>query len=82
MGLEKLAAKVVDYNARLERGEASKIKPDDVGKVLGKLKKKAVELEAEIAAAPAEDKKARLQKKLKVAQAHIERAEWLLENLD
>ena len=36
MGLKKLAAKVVNYNERLESGKASKIKPGHVEKVLGK----------------------------------------------
>ena len=81
MGLKKLAAKVEDYNARLEIGKASKIKPSHVEAVLQKLRAKAIELEAEIAKAPSADKKARLEGKLAIAQTHIERAEWLLEEL-
>ncbi|SFU04794.1 hypothetical protein [Sedimentitalea nanhaiensis] len=81
MGLNKLAAKVVEYNERLESGKASKIKPNHVEKVLAKLKKKTDELEAEIASAHSADKKARLEKKLGVARTHVERAEWLLNEL-
>jgi hypothetical protein len=81
MGLKKLAEKVEDYNARLESGKASKIKPAHVEKVLQKLRVKAAELEAEIAAAPPADKKARLEGKLAIARTHIARAEWLLEKL-
>jgi len=81
MGLKKLAAKVVDYNERLESGKASKIKPGDVEKVLKKLRAKSADLEAEIAAAKSSDKKARLKDKLKIAHTHIERAEWLLKEL-
>ncbi|MCU4652987.1 hypothetical protein N8I71_09100 [Roseibacterium sp. SDUM158016] len=81
MGLKKLAEKVEDYNARLESGKASKIKPAHVEKVLQKLRVKAAELEAEIAAAPSADKKARLEGKLAIARTHIARAEWLLEKL-
>jgi hypothetical protein len=81
MGLKKLAAKVVEYNERLENGKASKIKPGDVTKVLGKLRKKSDELEAEIAAARSPEKQDRLKQKLRVARAHVERAEWLLKEL-
>lgn len=78
MGMKKLAAKVDEYNERLESGKARKIKPDDVEKVLGKLRKKARELEDDLASATSADKKARLEKKLGIARAHIERGEWLL----
>ena len=81
MGLKKLAMKVEDYNARLESGKASKIKPDHVEKVLQKLRVKAANLEAEIAAAPSAEKRARLEGKLAIARTHISRAEWLLEEL-
>ncbi len=37
--------------------------------------------EAEIAAAPSPDKKARLERKLEVARAHMERGEWLLKKI-
>ncbi|MEM9577548.1 MAG: hypothetical protein AAF999_11110 [Pseudomonadota bacterium] len=81
MGLKKLAAKVADYNERLERGKASRIKPDHVENVLEKLKKKSAELEAQIASAGSSEKRARLERKLDVARAQTERAEWLLEEL-
>ena len=81
MGLKKLAAKVADYNERLESGKASKIKPDHVEKVLEKLRRKSGELEAEIEAAHSAEKRARLERKLEVARAQEERAEWLLRQL-
>lgn len=81
MGLKKLATKVEDYNARLESGKASKIKPDHVKAVLRKLRSKSTELEAEIVEATSADKKARLEGKLGIARTHIERAEWLLREL-
>ena len=81
MGLKKLAAKVEEYNARLESGKASKIKPSHVEAVLQKLRSKLTKLETEIATATSADKKARLEGKLAIAQTHIERAEWLLEEL-
>ncbi|MFK7791472.1 MAG: hypothetical protein AB8B88_02260 [Devosiaceae bacterium] len=65
----------------MERGKASKIKPSHVEKVLIKLKKKSKDLESDIASAHSADKKARLKKKLGVAGAQIERAEWLLKKI-
>ncbi len=81
MGLKKLAAKMAEYNERLESGKASKIKPDHVKKVLEKLRKKSVELQADIASAHSTDKRARLERKLEVARAQEARAEWLLKEL-
>ena len=81
MGLKKLAAKMADYNERLKNGKASKIKPGHVQNVLEKLQKKSVELEAEIASAHSPEKRARLERKLEVARAQEERAEWLLQEL-
>jgi len=81
MGLKKLAAKVEEYNSRLESGKASKIKPSHVEAVLQKLRSKLTKLETEIATATSADKKARLEGKLAIAQTHIERAEWLLKEL-
>ena len=81
MGLKKLAAKVEEYNARLESGKASKIKPSHVEAVLQKLRSKLTKLDTEIATATSADKKARLEGKLAIAQTHIERAEWLLKEL-
>ncbi|MBF9059367.1 hypothetical protein HKCCSP123_09240 [Rhodobacterales bacterium HKCCSP123] len=82
MGLKKLADKVVDYNERLEQGKAKKIKPAHVRKVLEKLRKNTVRLEAEIAAEDRSEKKARLKRKLRTARELVERAEWLLDQID
>ena len=82
MKLKKLSAKVADYNQRLADGKASKIKPDHVGKVLEKLRAKEAELTEELAAAPSREKQTRIQRKLDVAREHIERAEWLLAELE
>lgn len=82
MGLKKLAEKVADYNERLERGAVNKIKPSHVRKVLEKLNRKAAELEEDIASAESEEKKARLAVKRDVARQHIERAEWLLKEIE
>lgn len=81
MGLKKLAAKVVEYNERLESGKASKIEPSHVQDVLEKLRQKSIDLEEEIASEPSAEKRVRLQKKLDVARTHVERAEWLLKEI-
>jgi hypothetical protein len=82
MGLKKLAKKVAEYNDRLVQGKVEKIKPDHVKKVLEKLYKKASDLEAEIAFAKNPEKKARSTRKLSIARQHIERAKWLLKEID
>lgn len=81
MGLKKLAAKVADYKERLEGGKASKINPGHVEKVLEKLRKKSIALEAEIASANSPEKRTRLEKKLQVARAQEARAEWLMQEI-
>ena len=81
MGLKKLAAKVAEYNDRLESGKANKIKPSHVERVLEKLQTKTAELEAEIASAPSAEKRERLEMKLKVARTQEERAKWLLSEI-
>ncbi len=81
MGLKKLAEKVDDYNERLERGKSERIKPHHVEKVLKKLKKKTSVLKQEIKDTSNENRKIRLEKKLKIAREHIERAEWLLKQI-
>lgn len=81
MGLKKLAAKVADYKERLESGKAQEIKPDHVERVLKKLRKKSVELEAEIASSHSPEKRARLEKKLATARAQEARAGWLMKEI-
>ena len=81
MGLKKLADKVADYKERLESGKAHEIKPGHVQKVLEKLQAKSSELEEEIASSHSPEKRARLKKKLEVARAQEERAEWLMREI-
>lgn len=82
MGLKKLAEKLSDYNARVERGKAGKIQKSHVEKVIGKLQWKVSQLDAEIASEDNKDKKARLQRKLGVAREHLTRAEWLIRQIE
>lgn len=81
MGLRNLAAKMGKYHDRLKSGKAHKIKPHHVEKVLEKLRKKSSELEAEISLARSPERIFRLNMKLDIARAHMERAEWLLKEL-
>lgn len=81
MGLKRLAAKIVEYNERLESGKASQIEPSHVERTLKKLRKKSRALQEDLAQTTSAEKRARLQKKLDVAQAHIERAEVLLNSI-
>jgi len=77
MGLKKLARKVAEYQERLATGHASKIEPEHVDKVLGKLRRKEAELSAKLASETDEAERDDLERKLSVARQHIERAEWL-----
>ncbi len=81
MGLKKLASKVAEYNSRLERGKASKIKSGHVKNVRKKLLKKIDDLEADIASTKNAEKKTRLKRKLGIAREHVKRAEWLLKKI-
>ena len=81
MGLKSLAAKLADYQTRLEDGATCRIRPEHVRKVLDKLRHKEATLMAEIGETDDPDRKARLDRKLGVARDHVRRAEWLLDQL-
>jgi len=78
MGLKKLAAKVAEYQKRLEAGKAQKIEPEHVEKVLDKLRRKEADLLSRMATETDADERAELDRKLRVAREHISRAEWLI----
>ena len=78
MGLKKLAARVAEYQQRLDAGRARKIEPAHVEKVLGKLRRKEAELLSRLAAEDDAAERADLERKVRVAREHISRAEWLL----
>ena len=82
MGLKKLTEKISDYNERLERGKANKIKPGDVEKVLEKLRAKEAELAEDLERTEDPEHTERLTRKRAVARQQIERAEWLIRQLD
>ena len=81
MGVKKLAAKVADYDDRLQNGKAKKIKPDHVRKVLRKLRDKEAELAVQSAETKDSKKLDRVNRKLDIAREHIVRAEWLLDHV-
>jgi len=81
MGLRKLAEKVADYQQRLEAGKTRTIEPEQVEKVLGKLRRKEADLLARISTETDRDERADLDRKLRIAREHITRAEWLLAEL-
>lgn len=75
MAHEKLAEKLGDYFARLGKGRAHKIKPDDVQKVIVKLRERHAALIEELARKP--DHAARITAKISAAEDLLGRAEWL-----
>ena len=81
MGLSKSIEKLDEYNRRLKSGEADRIKPAHVEKVIHKLAAKKQTLIDEISEATKIEKQERLRQKLETANAQIERAQWLLEQI-
>ena len=81
MGLEKSIQKLDKYLERLNKGKASKIKPEDLAKVERKLKTKLEMLSAELEETQKASKKERLVGKLSVVNEQLERARWLSEKL-
>ncbi|MCB1348039.1 MAG: hypothetical protein R3D80_13345 [Paracoccaceae bacterium] len=77
MGLEKSTEKLDKYYKRLKKGDAQKIKPEHVEKVIGKLQAKEKSLLADIEETSKETKKTRLQRKLDMIREQQDRAKWL-----
>lgn len=82
MGLKKYADKLDDYLARLTQGKAEKIKPSHVEKVIAKLRARKLQLQDEIGKTTKDPKKARLERKILIANEHVKRAEMLLKEID
>lgn len=81
MALADHAEKLAEYRARLEAGRADRIEPAHVERVIAKLEAKRVTLGDRLAAASAPSERERLQRKLATAEALIEQAHWLREQL-
>ena len=82
MGLKKYADKLDDYFERLTQGKVEKIKPSHVEKVISKLQAKKQQLQQEIEKTVKDSKKARLERKVLIANEHIKRAEMLFKEID
>lgn len=81
MGLKKLAAKLQDYDKRFADGDAFKIKPAHVQKILEKLRKKEAEISDDLLKKHRAGKRQRLERKRNVAREQIDRAQWLLDKV-
>lgn len=79
MAFEKLTAKLDKYFGRLGEGEARKIRPADVGKIIAKLEKRRADLALEALKKP--HKGERLTQKIEAADAMLTRARFLLEKV-
>ena len=81
MGLQSAVEKLDKYFKRLGQGEAQKIKPNHVEKVIRKLEAKKAKLLDELADTRKPDKQKRLQGKLDTVDAQLERAHWLQQQI-
>lgn len=81
MGLQSVVEKLDRYFKRLDRGEAKKIKPSHVARVIRKLERKKAELLEKLAVAGTPDKQQRLHGKIDTVDAQLERAYWLQERI-
>lgn len=77
MPLTKAIEKLKKYYSRLEAGNAKKIKPSHVEKVIRKLLAKETSLLEEIATTKKATKKERLEQKLVTTRNQLDRAKWL-----
>ena len=82
MGLKKYTDKLDEYFERRSQGKVGKIKPSHVEKVITKLQAKKQQLQGELENATKASKKARLERKLLIANEHIRRAEMLIREID
>ncbi len=82
MGVKKYTEKLNDYYARLDQNKAKKIKKSHVEKVMRKLEAKRLQLLDDLSSTEKPSKTERLTTKLKVADEQIERAHWLLEQIE
>ena len=82
MGLGKIAEKLDKYYRRFEGGKAAKIKPSHVEKAIAKLQTKQASLLQELNDTEKTSKKSRIENKLETAREQIERAEWLLGQIE
>jgi Zn-dependent oligopeptidase len=82
MAMTKVIEKLKKYYSRLEAGNAKKIKPSHVEKVIDKLLANERILLEEIATTKKKSKKERLKQKLEATRKQIDRGKWLLKKID
>ncbi|WP_294614999.1 hypothetical protein [Roseovarius sp.] len=81
MKLANSIEKLGSYFERLENGQAEKIDPGHVEKMIRKLVKKREDLCADLADTAKPSKRARLEQKCATLDAQIERARWLFDQI-
>lgn len=81
MALSDLAEKLAEYRARLDAGQADRIAPAHVDRVIAKLEAKRAKLLERLATRTADSERERLERKRAKAEALIEQAHWLRDQL-
>lgn len=81
MVLSKTVEKLEKYYDRLKSGNAKKIKPAHVEKMIGKFQAREQDLQDEISVTKKESKKERLERKLHKTRDLTTKAKWLLEKI-
>ena len=77
MGLSDQAARLEEYHARIERGEADRITPSDVDRIVAKLERKQIRLEQRLQSASTSAERDRRRRKLVKADQLLDQARWL-----
>ena len=81
MALTKAIEKLKKYYKRLEAGDAKKIKPSHINKVMNKLSNKEEIILKELSETTKASKKKRLRQKLGATRKQIDRSQWLLKKI-
>ena len=77
MGLSDQAARLQEYHARIERGDADRITPSDVDRIVAKLERKQVRLRERLQSATSPAERDRRRRKLVKTEELLEQARWL-----
>lgn len=77
MGLSDQAARLEEYHARIERGEADRITPSDVDRIVAKLERKQIRLRQRLQSASTSAERDRRRRKLVKTDQLLDQARWL-----
>jgi hypothetical protein len=77
MGLSDQAARLEEYHARIERGEADRITPSDVDRIVAKLERKQIRLRQRLQSASTSAERDRRRRKLAKTDQLLDQARWL-----